>query len=630
MKKSIRKIISLVLILTGTAAASFSFDLTFRISPAMMIPTQTFYKPSFSGAVQADADLFGFLTAGLEGIFTVETPNQMSQSLSAVGGGIGIGAYYYPFSRLHIGGGAAIGLYSASMKIDRAGSEKDDVNFSDFYWRAYAEAGFRINPTVTVNGFGGFASYNVNGSNPVASGPFFGVSARIAITVGKSGSSGFRVNIDQPSPAYPLFMGVYKDNGFALASITNLEGAEITDVKISFRAGKYTSETKICDEISRINKYGTVEVPVTASFSPEILKFSENGKISGELVIDYRLLGTKKQSVQNIIVDVYNRNSFSWDDAAALSAFISPDVPEILEFSKYVAGVARNGYRTGISRNLEMAAAMTEALALSGVKFTKDQTTPYTEFHASPELDSIQHALQTMNFLGGDYDDLGILLASCLESVGVPTGYLICDDDFIVLVDLQVSPTSAGNHFGDPETLVTDDTTAYFGLSMKNFSAGFIGSMRAAQNTIKRANNEEIYAEYISTHEAWDFYPPVIYSGANGLFRNPIQSQLELAYKNALDTYSNTEISRVLANAKASGDPNKIGLALVRIGRYAEAKNEFAKSNSTTAMNNLASVYVIEENYDAAIKQYMKVLERDPENVTAKKGIDKAKSLKGL
>ena len=86
----------------------------------------------------------------------------------------------------------------------------------------------------------------------------------------------------------------------------------------------------------------------------------------------------------------------------------------------------------------------------------------------------------------------------------------------------------------------------------------------------------------------------------------------------------------MLANAKASGDPNKIGLALVRIGRYAEAKSEFSKSSSTTAMNNLASVYVIEKNYDAAIRQYMKVLERDPENETAKKGIDKANSLKGL
>ena len=397
-----------------------------------------------------------------------------------------------------------------------------------------------------------------------------------------------------------------------------------------YDAGKYTSETKICDEISRINKYGTVEIPLTAAFSSELLKFSENGKISGELVIDYKLLGTKKQTVQNIIVDVYNRNAFSWDDSAALSAFISPDVPEILEFSKYVAGVARNGYRTGISRNLEMAAAMIEALTLSGVKYTKDQTTPYTEFHDSTEIDSIQHALQTMNFIGGDYDDLGILLASCLESVGVPTGYLICDDDFIVLVDLQVSPKSAGNHFGDAQTLVTDDSTAYFGLSMKNFSSGFMNSLRAAQKTIKLANNEEIYAEYISTHEAWETYPPVIYSGANGLFRNPGQTQLELAYRNALDAYSNTEIAQVLANAKASGDPNKIGLALVRIGRYAEAKSEFSKSSSTTAMNNLASVYVIEKNYDAAIRQYMKVLERDPENETAKKGIDKANSLKGL
>ncbi len=585
---------------------------------------QTNYNPGFTGFLQADVDLLGFLNVGLEGAMVMETPKQMTTSLNVFGVGIGASAYFYPISRLYLGAGGSFGVYSARYKL-----EQEEV-FSNFYWRGYGEIGFRINPTFTVNAFGGFGSYMVSKPGSSLSGPFAGVSAKITLSLGASGSTAFRTSLQQDMPVYPLYLGIYKENPIAYVSVHNQEGAEITDVKISFRAGKYTSETIECASYSKIGKYKSVQVPLLASFNSEILKFSENGKISGELVIDYKFLGEKKQSIQNLVVDVYHRNAFSWEDSAALASFISPNIPEIYEFSKYVAGIARNGYRSGLNRNLEMAIAMVESLRLAGVEYSQDTATPYTSYHLSEEVDSVQFPLQTMNFLGGDYDDIGLLLASCLESVGVPTGYLVCDDDFIVLVDLNVKPSSAGNHFGDVSKLIVDDYTAYFGMSMKHLQNGFSKSLSEAEKIIQLANEGEIYCEYVNTSEAWGAYKEAVFTGSSGLFKNPGQTQIEAAYKKSLDGYVNTEINQVIANARKTGDPNKVGLALVRIGRYAEAKAEFQKSSSIQAMNNLANVYIIEKNYDAAIRQFNKVLEIEPGNATATNGIKKAESLKGL
>ena len=635
MKMKLKGVLTLSLVQIFSIFSASAVDLTFRITPSMFMPLQENYTPAFSGFIQADVELFGFLTAGVEGTFSLERQSNMPSMQTSFGGGLGLGAFFYPMSRIHLGAGGAVGIYSTSVRISDPGqgqdeSSKRDITLSDLYWRAYGEAGFRINPYVTINAYGGYMSYLVNQSSPLMTGPYAGVSARISISVGKSGANGFRVSVSQDEPAYPVFMGLYKNCGLATINLTNQEGAEIRNVQVSFRAGKYTTETMVCESIPRINKYETREIPLTASFSDEILKFSENGKISGEVVVDYTMLGVKKQSVQTVIIDVYNRNAFSWYDNAALAAFISPDVPEIYEFSKAVAGTARNGYRTGISRNLENAAALVEAMVLAKVEYSGDKETPYLTFHNSDEIDMVQHPLQTMNFLGGDYDDLGIFLASCLESIGVPTGYMICDDDFIVLVDMQIKPSAAENNFGDTEKLVISDSTVFFGLSMKNLSKGFTKGLNSASDTIKNANNGQIDAEYVVTHEAWDTYTPAIYSGTYGLFKNPSQSELERAYKKALDNYVNTEIKMVLDNARASGDPNKLGLAYVRTGRYSEAKAEFSKSNTITSMINLANVYILEKNYNAAINQYNKVLAIDPENEKAKKGIDKANTLKGL
>lgn len=607
------------------AAEIFAVDLTFHIDPGVVIPLKENFVPGFVGYAQASVDLFGFLNVGVEGTYGIEVPSNMTTPLTTYGGGLGVGAYYYPLSRLHLGLGGSIGVYNASMKI--SGKEN---SFSDLYWRGYGEIGYRINPSLTVSGFGGYTSYLVTKNQPMMSGPIAGISVSYTVSLGKGGSSGFRISKNQDDPIFPIFMGAYNQNAMATISIHNQEGAEINDVHVSFRAGKYTSQTLECAHFSRIKKYGTVEVPLRASFSNEILKFSENGKISGEIVIEYKFLGKTKQTVQNISLDIYNRNSFMWYDSSALAAFISPDVEEVSQFAKYVAGIARGGFRTGLSRNLEIAIAMYESLKLAKVSYSDDKTTPYLEYHFSDQLDSIQYPLQTMNHLGGDYDDLGLLLASCLESVGVPTGYLICDDDFIVLVDLEVKPTSAGNHFADVSKLVVDDQTAYFGISMKKFDSNFAASLAAAGEIIKQANNGDIYCEYVNTHEAWETYIPVAFTGLNGLFSNPGQTKIESAYNTSLNSYVNKEINGVIANARASGDPNKIGLAYVRIGRYSEAKAEFSKSNSIPAMNNLANVYILEKNYTAAINQFRKVLQIEPENQTALKGIEKATAQMGM
>lgn len=615
-----------IFIAAGVISSASSLDIVLRGNPGIMFPSNTDYSTGFNGNVQLDADLFGFLTAGVEVNLSSSNIDSLNQNIMNYGGGLGLGAYWFPFSRLYLGAGGAFGVYQFNSKID-----DENINWSDLYWRGYGELGLRFSPSFTLTGSGGYISYLVNNSDPLMNAPFAAIGFRYSIPVGKKGSAAFVTSSSQDDSALPVFMNAYRTCPLGNISIRNNQGAEVRNVHISFRAGKYTASTYESASIPLIKKYGVIEVPLYSDFSAEILRFSENGKISGEIVIDYEFLGKKLQAVQNAVISVYNRNAFVWSDSTGLATFISPETPEIMEFAKYVAGIARNNFYTGMNRNLQMAAAMTEALRISGIRYNQDKTTPYKDFHSTDKVDYIQYPLQTMNLSGGDYDDMGILLASCLESVGVPTGYLPLDDDFIVLVGSGVRPGAEGNSFGNVSGLIVDEENVFFGISMKNLEKGFSVARNSASKSIAAAlSSEEGNYEYTNVHAAWEVYIPCAFSENGAYFEKPGSGAITKSFTAAVQDYMNTDLAEVLTHARKSGDSNKIGAVLLRLGRYSEAKAEFNKLNTASALNNLATVYMIEKNYSAAASTYKRVLAKDPSNRIALKGLDNANAKLGL
>lgn len=626
MKKVIGLLVSIVL----TVNSIFALEFSVRMAPAVLFPSGE-HQMGFGGTVQADVNLFNILSIGAEGLFdSIGFTTQEVENLTNYGGGIGLGAYYYPLSRLYVGAGGAFGAYHWSTSYKSQTDQKPvNIDSDSLYWRAYGEVGFRVNSALTVSATGGYIDF-MEQNESTHKGPYAGLSVKITGDIGTKGSGNVDASIEQYDNIYPVYMQLYRTAPIGTIKLTNFETAEIRDVKVGFRAGRYTASTMECAKINRLNKFKSVEIPLMVDFSDDILNFSEDGVISGEVVIEYNFLGKQKTCIENVVLTVNNRNAFMWSDAAGLAAFISPDTPEVLELAKFCAGIARNNLYTGMNRNIQFTAAIFEGLLAAGITYSNDITTPYITAHTSDVLDSIQYPLQTMNCLSGDYDDLGILLAACLESIGVPTAVIPYEDDFLVLVSLDVKPSQAGNHFASTEKLLVDDTDAYFALSMVKFEEGFTKSLIAGGDKLEKikADPDGDY-EYINIHTAWELYPPVVYSRGSSSFEKPSQAVLEEAVGKAVKTYIDAELLPIINEARASGNDNKLGVALVRAGKYTEAKEAFnraAKTGSLAAMNNVANVLMYEKNYSGAASQYNKVLDKDPQNKTAKKGLENAMS----
>ncbi len=625
-----KKLLSLALLAAINICSLTALDFVFKLEPVVIFPREEYMSFAPGAVVSGGIDLFNLLTIGGEGGYLYEKPSGDNQAINVAFGGANLGLYYYPISRLYIGAGGAFGATTYISQLKKDGDSNSKTSFSDIYWRAFGELGFRVNPKFTVSAFGGYASFCADaGKESFLSGPYGGLSLRFSGSVGNNTrSSALSVRVVQDSVVYPVYSAVYETEPFGTIYLRNDDGAELRNVNVYFRINRYTAGTKLCGSASRINRHSTMTFPLCADFSDEILKYTENGKISGEVVIEYEFLGKRMTAVESVVISVNNRNAFNWSDYAGLAAFISPDSQEIATFAKDVAGITRNNLYTGMNANLQYAVGMVEGLRLIGMNYSADTTSPYNEYHLSDKLDSIQYPLQTMQYLSGDYDELGILLCSCLQTVNVPTGFMPLDDDFLVLVRLGISPAQVLSNFATTDGLLIDEESesVYLALSMAALSKGFTESFKAGSEAVAKClTSEDVYYEFIDTTDAWTLYKPVAYSN-NSNVTLPKQDALVKNIKAAIQSYIDSDIEAVIKRERAAGNTNKLGVALVRAGRYSEAKREFQKLSTVSAMNNTANILMIEKNYAAAAAQYRRVLEKDPSNKVAQKGLENANS----
>ncbi|HNY22574.1 MAG TPA: hypothetical protein PKO22_10545, partial [Treponemataceae bacterium] len=462
------------------------------------------------------------------------------------------------------------------------------------------------------------------------------VGATLQMTLDTKVASGnLDVGLDQGEPVFPLVYSIYKQNSIGSLTVTNNESAEIRDVVVSFRAGNYTSSLMLCGAAGMIAKQESIQVPLYADFSDTIQNFTENGKMPGEAVITYTLLGEKREVSKTIVIPVYNRNTVRWTDSAVIASFISPNAPEVLDYSKYIVGIARDKLRTGLNRNMQFAMYLFEGLKIGGLSYSNDAATPYVAYHLDPEkLDYVQYPFQTLAYHSGDYDDMGILYAAALESVGIRTAIIPLKGDFVVAFSLGIAVDDAEALFSSTDSLLTIADELWIPVSFSRLREGFMNSWAYAVSDINAAVAGSQNLDFIILSEAWKTYPPASITGSEASFQKPVESSVNRAVDTDLMRYITAEfgpkIRKIQAEIKSSGGSvklhNQLGILFIRAGMYEEAKAEYSKAagmKSASAMVNLGNIALLEKDYPTADKWFRKALEIDPESKSAKNGLNR-------
>ncbi len=634
MKKVYASILALLL-----CAYGFSTEFTLKITPTAMFPFlsgETKYETAGGGGfLDFGVNFLGFLNAGPEVGFIVLPKNNaknledgVDPNFFIVPYGAQIGAYFSPLSRLELDAGLGLGAYAGI-------TNGKEPHYAPWY-RAYTDINFKINTKVSVglNASWFNCQYNTYFGNPGAA----GVTAGISITVKfdtKKVSGNVDATAEYDDNIFPLIYTIYKTEPIGTITIQNNESAEIRNVVVRFRAEGYTASEQECGVVKVIHKHETQDIPLYADFTDKVLRFSESGKISGEVVVEYELLGDSRVAVIPITVPVYNRNSIRWVDPAVIASFVSTNSQEILELSKFIVGVARNHYRTGLNKEMQFAMYVYEGLRNLGIVCEENSDTPYNSTHLDfSALDYIQYPYQTLSYRSGDKDDIAILLMSMLESVGIKSGFIPVDDDIMVAVNLGEASSSTLGLFDSTDRILIIDDEVWLPLSVKSINQNFVNSWLNGIQKVNSLIEAEENVEFIVLSDAWLTYPPSGFSAGESASKTPLESELNALVEEDITAYVNQEfgpqIADVQARIKKEGISinlyNQLGLLYVRAGLYSNAIPIYevsAKMGSVSAMNNLGNIYSLQKQYLAAKKWYEAALAVDPQNATALKNLEK-------
>ncbi|MFA6507952.1 MAG: tetratricopeptide repeat protein [Treponemataceae bacterium] len=552
------------------------------------------------------------------------SPGRGGGNLSLLSGGAGAGYDRFFIDRLGLSVWADGGAFIATWNGQSAWN---------YYARTGLDAEVRLGPSLTLIAGGSYSHYF---------GPRDAFLQAIGITLGLSvnlsGFAGEAVRVDgfKLDPIFPVFYSYYDKNSFGKIDIRNEEDATIRDVRVSFIIKQYMNEPKLCGTYAALSPNERVSVPIFALLKEDVLRLTENSKVGAETIVEYTFLGQRRELRFNETVLLNHRNAMTWDDDQRAAAFVSAKDPAVLRYSKFAAGLIRETDAGGeIDQNLKIAIGLFEGLRLYGLNYVVDPTTPYKELSEnSAAVDFLQYPYQTLVYKGGDCDDLSIMFAAILQSVGVSSAFITVPGHIYVAIGLAADEVSARKGFAHQNDLIYAEGKVWLPLEITMMNDGFTKAWVYGAREWREAPAND--RALLPIEQAWKKYEPVGIPGEDTRIVLPPADGVVAAFKTSLETVSTREVGakaeRIRVDYAGKNDElklnNALGVLYARYGRLSDAKKEFekaAKLGSASALCNLGNIAFIQKDYRAASEYFEKTIAIKPSNDLALLGLARSR-----
>jgi len=185
-------------------------------------------------------------------------------------------------------------------------------------------------------------------------------------------------------------------------------------------------------EIPPLEPLQSTAVRVQPSFSPKIL---EEG--TSELLFLAKVFAQDREvAAREALVPVLESTAVTWDVPERIAALIDP-APTREIVRRTLSAVLPSSSNIHI-RNFRLSAMAFDALQAWGFQYLEDTPDSLAQALLDVPVDRVNTPAETLRDHGGDCDDLSVLLASALESCGVPAGIGVSRDHVFVLFDLGI------------------------------------------------------------------------------------------------------------------------------------------------------------------------------------------------
>lgn len=340
----------------------------------------------------------------------------------------------------------------------------------------------------------------------------------------------------------------------------------------------------------------------------------QSTKINTEITVSYEGLDPV---VKNITIEVYGRNTMNWKDTASLLNFVTPTDPVVKNFtSSVLSRVDLSGVETSMVNMLKADAIFT-ALASMPLRYLSD---PNNDFINST-LDYVQFPRETLQRKSGDCDDMSVLFASCLESVGIPTRFLLTRDHVFLEFSTGMLEKSWWDICFDKQRFDFSDDSLWIPVEITKFcseSHCFLDAWKEGAYRYTQLNNKT-NMEKVTFNQDTKLYPPfplpdskqqVVLSVKDLPVR--IAESLAVLYRDREQALSREKAAcekRLAANPGDVQAGNRLGILLCKSGETQKAREQFlnllkANPSNGTVIRNLGNTYVLMGKPSKAVEEY--------------------------
>ncbi len=219
-----------------------------------------------------------------------------------------------------------------------------------------------------------------------------------------------RVIVQDLYPAYYQFYNTYP---IALVTVKNTAGYDI-EVNLRSKLQGFSVRPKNSGYF-KIRKNRSRDIPVYSLLGSNLLRVASRRSAVLDIEVEGKA-GHKASKTTSAQLTVHSRNA--WDGSIdKLVVFLTPEDREIRNFTRSISrSIAGDSSR--VPQNFKLAKSIFTALLQQDLRYHPDPNIP---FYMD---DRVQFARETLEKGSGDCDDLVILYATLLESVGIQTAFI--------------------------------------------------------------------------------------------------------------------------------------------------------------------------------------------------------------
>ncbi|KAB2923622.1 MAG: hypothetical protein F9K22_08575 [Bacteroidetes bacterium] len=355
---------------------------------------------------------------------------------------------------------------------------------------------------------------------------------------------------------------------------------------------------------------------VSATLDVEKLQTVTEKKVTQiKAEIAYNHNGEEKNRSITKPVTMYSKNAISWNRPNHVGAFVTAKDAAVENFSRNVVGNVKfdPAAYPNASRNMVNAMKIWDAVRAFSINYVSD---PWVVAEGDV-LDEIQFPRQTLAKKAGDCDDSSILLAACLENLGIRTKLVGTADHIFIMFDAGVNRKNASRVSLNERDYVLADNTVWIPLETTVINKPFSDAWKLGAEGYHKTADANGKLDIIDVRKAWEVSAPANLAGDEKVAATPDAAVIErlLSEDAAALTKSGADMLgekvAYLKAQKTEAGANEAAMLLANAGRYDEAIAAVKPYKGAAAQNNLGNVYLLKGDSLNAVKSYAAALKAD-------------------